>query len=388
MDDTRICRKRKKKNNCGGGVVRTEWNVPECVVVFKKWRTKEATEAALTLINYLQVKLKNELIIFMNYEKDEKNISVPNLEQYVSSEYVADLIICVGGDGTVLYAASQFPGEIPPMLCFAMGSLGYMTAFEFKNYRWTLDRIFRPTTSSSEKTLLPFSLTRRVRLQVEIRRNIHNHRSGKAPQLLETDSCGICVAKRYVVMNEVVCRGVDGNMVTLDAFVDGHHLTSVAADGILVATPTGSTAYNLSAGGSIVEPSISAMMFTPICPHSLSFRPLLLPITSRMRLEVPIDARTDTLVLFDGKDPVSLTRGDAIIIKSATHPLTLFDSSDGFDFIRGLKMKLNWNVRESQKPLGNQSHVISSSDASDEAPEISLCSKGTETRIFESEEEK
>eukprot|EP00940_MAST-03C_sp_MAST-3C-sp2_P002298 g2298.t1 len=293
--------------------------------------------------------VNDEVKIFLNYEPKEK-LGYPDLEAYKNSGVVADMIISIGGDGTVIYAAKQFPNKMPPLLCFAMGSLGYMTNFKFEDHKTVLDKLFR------QSSVPPYPMTKRMRIAAHVRKADHRHLSGKAPRRIKkSGNEPICIDSYWVVMNEVLLfRGLS-SMAMMDAFVDGNHLTTIQADGIIVATPTGSTAYSLSAGGSVVMPTIPAMLFTPVCPHSLSFRPLLLHAETQLRIEIPIDARSTPSISFDGKDTFQLERGDAVEISVADSPLLLFDASNGFDFINGLKTKLNWNVRENQKPFNKSS---------------------------------
>ena len=139
-------------------------------------------------------------------------------------------------------------------------------------------------------------------------------------------------------------------MATLNAYIDDEPLTTVAADGLIVATQTGSTAYSLSAGGSILSPNTAAIVFTPICPHTLSFRPLLFPDSAVIRLEVPVDARSSAWCSFDGRHSMELRAGDFVVVRSSPFPLPLVcrRSATG-DWVRAIKCKLYWNVRERQK---------------------------------------
>jgi len=139
-------------------------------------------------------------------------------------------------------------------------------------------------------------------------------------------------------------------MAAVDAYVDRHHLTTVYADGILIATPTGSTAYSLAAGGSIMLPSTPGICFTPICPHSLSFRPLILPDSVLIRLVVPQTARATVSASFDGGHQTLLRPGDAIEVTTSPWPMPLVSLKGTVaDWIHSIKRKLHWNVREHQK---------------------------------------
>ncbi|KAF2547253.1 hypothetical protein F2Q70_00020288 [Brassica cretica] len=126
----------------------------------------------------------------------------------------------------------------------------------------------------------------------------------------------------------------------------------VQGDGVIVATPTGSTAYSTAAGGSMVHPNVPCMLFTPICPHSLSFRPVILPDSAKLELKIPDDARSNAWVSFDGKRRQQLSRGDSVRIYMSQHPLPTVNKSDQTgDWFRSLIRCLNWNERLDQKAL-------------------------------------
>ena len=131
--------------------------------------------------------------------------------------------------------------------------------------------------------------------------------------------------EEHVVLNEVVVdRGAAGGALSLlECDVDGALLTHVQGDGIIVASPSGSTAYSLAAGGSMVHPGVAAMLFTPICPHSLSFRPLVLPDAVRLRIAVPADSRATAAACFDGHSRTVLRPGDAVVVRTSRWPLTM-----------------------------------------------------------------
>lgn len=136
-------------------------------------------------------------------------------------------------------------------------------------------------------------------------------------------------------------------MSSINAFVDNEPLTTVSADGLVVSTPTGSTAYALSAGGSIVSPDTASICLVPICPHTLSFRPIFFPDSAVLCLEVPQDARAETArCAFDGRDATLLERGDFVVVHSSPWPMPLLSQKDATeDWLVALKSKLYWNHR-------------------------------------------
>ena len=140
-------------------------------------------------------------------------------------------------------------------------------------------------------------------------------------------------------------------MSTLEVFGDNEHFTTVQADGICVATPTGSTAYNLAAGGSLCHPDNPVILVTAICAHTLSFRPIILPDTIVLRIGVPYDARTSTWASFDGRERVELKPGDYVTISASRFPFpsVLPVQRHGEDWIDSISRTLNWNSRQRQK---------------------------------------
>jgi len=123
-------------------------------------------------------------------------------------------------------------------------------------------------------------------------------------------------------MNEVTLhRGKSSQLAIIDVHVDGQHLTESVSDGLIISTPTGSTAYSLSSGGPIVHPSMRALILTPICPRSLSFRPLVLPGTSRVRLKISRKSRAPVEVSVDGRDVRSLDSCESVIVEASAHPV-------------------------------------------------------------------
>merc|ERR1712185_474448 len=124
----------------------------------------------------------------------------------------------------------------------------------------------------------------------------------------------------------MVSRPPDGSIADVDVHVDGVRVTKLLADGLLLATPTGSTAYSMSAGGSMVHPSVPAVLFTPICPHSLSFRPILFPDSATIFMRISEESRSgEAWVAFDGKFRERLGVGDTLVVESSPYPLPLIN---------------------------------------------------------------
>jgi NAD+ kinase len=178
-----------------------------------------------------------------------------------------DLVLTLGGDGTVLYTSWLFQRIVPPILSFSLGSLGFLTNFEYRQYKESLNAIMGDEGM-------------RVNMRMRFTCTVY-----RAPAPGTADAIE---AEQFEVLNELVIdRGPSPYVSNLELYGDGELLTVVQADGCIFSTPTGSTAYSLSAGGSLVHPDIPAILLTPICPHTLSFRPMLLNDSMALRIAVP-----------------------------------------------------------------------------------------------------
>ncbi|RKK87625.1 hypothetical protein BFJ69_g377 [Fusarium oxysporum] len=270
-----------------------------------------------------------------------------------------DFVISLGGDGTVLYASWLFQRIVPPVLSFALGSLGFLTKFDFEDYQQTLLTAFTKGVTVSlrlrfEGTVMRSQPRKRAQLSKgseedeepsrdlveeligEEREDEHTHRPDGT----------------FEILNEVVVdRGPNPTMSTTEIFGDDEHFTSVLADGICVSTPTGSTAYNLAAGGSLCHPENPVMLVTSICAHTLSFRPIILPDTIVLRVGVPYSARTASWASFDGRERVELKPGDYVTISASRFPFASVQAQGrrSEDWVNSISGKLGWNTRQKQK---------------------------------------
>lgn len=220
---------------------------------------------------------------------------------------------------------------MPPIMSFAAGSLGFLTPFPLDGWVRTLTKLL----DLHERTPLP--LVCRMRLRVTIRRR------GTVAQQEST--------KQVHCLNEVlVHRGQSGSLCKLDVGVDGDRVTVVQGDGLILATPTGSTAYSLSAGGSMVHPAVPAILLTPVSPHSLSFRPALLPESAVVTVNVPLTARCGAALSVDGKDVCLLNLGDSVEVAVSQNPVpTVCHTTETRDWFSSVHEALHWNGRAEQK---------------------------------------
>uniref|UniRef100_A0A1J3JC23 NAD(+) kinase n=1 Tax=Noccaea caerulescens TaxID=107243 RepID=A0A1J3JC23_NOCCA len=311
---------------------------PQNVIIFTKPNSTSVRVLSVEMVRwlrdqkglnvYVEPRVKAELLSesssfdFVQTWEDDKEISLLHPK--------VDLVITLGGDGTVLWAASMFKGPVPPIVPFSMGSLGFMTPFHSEQYRECLEAVLRG----------PISITLRHRLQCHIIRD-------KARHDYETE-------ENMLVLNEVtIDRGISSYLTNLECYCDNSFVTCVQGDGLILSTTSGSTAYSLAAGGSMVHPQVPGILFTPICPHSLSFRPLILPDHVTVRVQVPFNSRSSAWVSFDGKGRKQLEAGDALVCSMAPWPVsTACQVESTNDFLRSIHDGLHWNLRKTQSADG------------------------------------
>lgn len=215
-----------------------------------------------------------------------------------------DIVVVLGGDGTMLSAVHKYPGI--PLLGLNLGSLGYLASVEEANFDDAIEAIAEGRYGISHRTAL--------------------------------NVCGV-----NALNDVVVSRGASGHAIRMDLSVDGKYATRFVADGLVVATPTGSTAYSLAAGGPVLMPSSQSLVVTPICPHALSSRPLVLK--DSVRLAVSVDVREEgeaQKVFADGLEVRALSAGDVLeIVKSDDAvPLVELDNVNPYEV---LTRKLGWS---------------------------------------------
>ncbi|KAG6836561.1 hypothetical protein H0H93_006788 [Arthromyces matolae] len=233
-----------------------------------------------------------------------------------------DLVVTFGGDGTILHASSLFSaGAVPPVLSFSMGTLGFLLPFRECVSDviddWMYNRI--PDIDDFAKALESvYSGKATILNRMRLACNFYN------TDLAKKGSDG----DDWQVMNEIALhRGSSPHLNTIDIFVDGQHLTEAVSDGLIVSTPTGSTAYSLSAGGPIVHPSLSALVLTPICPRSLSFRPLVFPSSSVITLRIGDRSRAPAGVSMDGRTSHVLNPGESVVVQASPFPVPCINRS-------------------------------------------------------------
>ncbi|HET7499863.1 MAG TPA: NAD(+)/NADH kinase [Kofleriaceae bacterium] len=257
--------------------------------------------------------------------RDQGHVPVVSAEDQISPEgcevvpqdelgAVVDLAVVLGGDGTMLRAARLVADHGRPVLGINLGQLGFLVGFAPEHAREALARALAGRLAE----------TRRMRLSVTLRRH------GAEPVV------------RSALNDAVLHQGAMARLVEIDAFVDNQFVASYRADGLIVATPTGSTAYNMAAGGPIMLPTLAAMAITPICAHALTNRPLVIPASNTLRLKLGADVR-GVLVTVDAQWGHSFLHGDAVDISAAASPLVMFAADQSFFDV--MRDKLHWGAR-------------------------------------------
>jgi NAD+ kinase len=226
----------------------------------------------------------------------------------------ADPIVTLGGDGTLIGVARHVRGKSPLFVGVNFGNLGFLTEVRPDELFPVLERAMSGKIRCGERVLIVVRVLR---------------------------DGGVCFESQ-AVNDVVVLKGSRSRLPELDVSVDDQDVARIRADGLIVATPTGSTAYSLAAGGSIAHPSLDVMLLTPICPHSLTNRPLILPGSSTIKVELP-PFDDELLVTVDGQVSQHLRSGDVVEVQRAKQAVKFVLSREKgyFDILR---TKLNWGV--------------------------------------------
>lgn len=226
-----------------------------------------------------------------------------------------DLLITLGGDGTLLRGARLLNGANTPILGLNLGRVGFLTTAGPDTLDWALDSIVRGAYATEPRLALQSTITGR------------GAKGGKVEPL---------------VLNDVVVhKGGVARVVRLKVSVDGDEVAQYSADGIIVSTPTGSTAYSMSAGGPIVVPTVDAIVVTAICPHTLAVRPLVLAATAVVSIQPIPPWSDDVLVSFDGQVGTPIQPGERLEVRRAERPILLVRLGPE-SFFKRLRRKLHW----------------------------------------------
>ena len=258
--------------------------------------------------------LKKKQIEVIRKESSPPQIHSPAHNKTSAPRDLSCLFV-LGGDGTFLSAVRWIGNSNIPVLGIKFGEVGFMAEVAEEN-------LF----SAAEKVLKKeYQLKPRMRLYAQVKRE------GKA------------IAHETVLNDVVINKGALARLARIDTYVDDHYLTTYSADGLIIATPTGSTAYSLAAGGPVVHPEVPGITMTPICPHTLTNRPLILPedVSIKIRLE---KGSSDMMLTFDGQVGLEINGRDEILVEKARQPINIMRIR-GLQYFDILKAKLRWSGR-------------------------------------------
>ena len=230
-----------------------------------------------------------------------------------------DMVVVLGGDGTLIGMADCIAetGSGIPILGVNFGSLGFLTEVTLPELYRSLEHALNGRAYMEERMMLQAT----------------------------TSSSGGDILKRLLALNDaVITKTARSRMIDLSVYVGDEFVTRVRADGLIIATPTGSTAYNLSAGGPIVQPDVDAMIITPIAPHTLTNRPIVIPGSSAVRVQPTMEARDEIVFTLDGQSTFQVHAGDEITVGRAPKPLRLIRPSTR-SYFEVLRTKLKWGER-------------------------------------------
>ena len=269
--------------------------------------------------HYLRIKhtLSSHGVEVLVSHESAKFLDIEGIDEQEMFEK-SDILIAIGGDGTLISLARKSYQYNKPLLGINAGNLGFLTDISLNEIESCIDKIFRDD----------YRIDNRMVLEVELLSPMGN--------------------KKLSAFNDIVLsRPTIEGMISIDAMASSkkaimpkHHLNTYYGDGLIISTPTGSTAYNLSAGGPIVFPLTEALILTPICPHSLTERPIVLPAD----FEVEFSSEDEAIVVIDGQDTYNLKFFDAIKINIAKQGIKMIHRTDR-NYFEVLKQKLRWGSK-------------------------------------------
>jgi NAD+ kinase len=276
------------------------------------------TEPALQVLAHLR---KRGIQVFASTEADGTGQLADAI--HVGEKELAahvDLVVAIGGDGTLLHAARHVAARNVPVLGINRGRLGFLTDISPDHMLEAIDAILAGD----------YLAERRLMLAAQV--------------------ASAAAGDALFALNDVVLqKGETGRLVDFTTVVDGVYVNTHRGDGLIVATPTGSTAYALSCGGPIIQPNVDALVMVPICPHTLSDRPLVLPTTSTIQVSLDRGSHGSAHVVCDGEALGKLAEGETLTIALATQTVTLLHPRD-YNYYELLRSKLNWGRANRDRP--------------------------------------
>ena len=278
--------------------------------IISKPRKRDAGPVLSDLVKWLKEKeieplMDQETAGLIDFDSSHKRPDIALL---------SDFIIVLGGDGTLISVARLIGSRGTPILGVNLGSLGFLTEVTLDEMYPLLEKILAGEISIDERWTLEVSVQR-----------------------------GDKELAKFTVLNDVVInKGALARMILMETVIDGRYLNTYRADGLIISTPTGSTAYSLSAGGPIINPRVGAIIISPICPHSITNRPIV--VREDVIVEVTLQSENeDVLVTLDGQEGYPLHHLDKVVVKKSPNAIRLITSPDK-DYYEVLRQKLRWGV--------------------------------------------
>ena len=260
------------------------------------------------------VALSSEIHDYLENRKIDNAVfgskSIP--EKFLNKNH--KLIITLGGDGTVLYCSRLFSPYNVPILAINFGEIGFITEIEQDNWKEALDSFLDNNYMLKKQILLKVSVFRDNKKEYEA-------------------NC---------LNDSVITSNGGAKIIKLDVYVENIFLGKYKSDGIIVSTPTGSTAYSVAAGGPLVYPEMDAFILTPICPYSLSSRAIVLPVDKEIKIIVEKEQRVNIALTTDGQEVFQLKENDSVIIEKSPYKALIIRVEKDV-FFRKAKTKLNWS---------------------------------------------
>ena len=252
---------------------------------------------------------KQKTVLVGSSSGDHFHEGPQQIDQQIAAE--ADLVLVLGGDGTMLRAARLVEERSVPILGVNLGGLGFLTESTIETMYDSLEKVFAQE----------FYVDHRLRLEAQVR-----HKTGERQE-------------QTALNDAVISKGTSGRMITTSIQVEKQFVTTLRGDGLIIASPTGSTAYSMSAGGPILEPSLETLVLTPISPHTLTHRPLLVP--SHVSLEIQLTSHEGGTVTIDGQIGIAMEHEDTLALSASPHRTRLirFPDRTYYDVLRN---KLKW----------------------------------------------
>jgi NAD+ kinase len=298
-------------NSCFGS-----YRSPKTIALVGKYHSLEIAESLRRLAEYLHVR---GVTVFIERETAEHIGRQVDLARWVTCGFNdigahADLAIVLGGDGTMLNAARRLARYRVPLVGVNQGRLGFMTDIARDDMLTCMDDLLDGR----------FTPENRMLLAAEVMRD------GKE------------IASNLALNDVVVDKGAIGRMIEFELFIDGEFIFNLRSDGLIVSTPTGSTAYSMSAGGPILHPTLTGIALVPLCPHALSNRPII--VNDSADIELRITQADDPRVHFDGQVTLDLAKHDCVRLRRSEYAIC-FLHPPGYSYFSMLRQKLQWSER-------------------------------------------